>query len=206
MAMVQPHESPCEDLLRLEEKYIALKGCVEDIDRKQDEQDNREGRMMLAVSEARTAAINARDAALDSRDAANRTDGRAERIEQVVCSPANALLAKYHSSNPPPELIDCDGDIPTSVCAQYPMLSEQRIHKEKSGRIEAEKLVESLGAEKERIRLAGELELARIKEATKLREEQIEREKRNAKLIATALATLGMIATAFTTWLASRGH
>jgi len=168
------------------------------VERRQDSSDSREGRFLAEVSIARKAVE-------EIREYYRETKTELSRINDYIFGPANAMLAKYSD---PTELLDAaeEENLNTEVAARFPHLAERRIHKESRGRLEAEKRAEALGVEKERIRAAAELETKRVAEAARLAMLQIEREKRNAKLIHAAIGAIVTLAGVATTYLASRGH
>ena len=147
----------------------------------QEKQDEREGRMLAAVGEAKSAAIEA-------RNAAKLTDERAARIEAAVCRPANNLLIKYQGDSDPPPLLDADDgqDVPTSTSIHIPHLAERRIRKEQAA---------AAAAEQARIRLEAE-KLVAEERAARLADQKAIDDKRHARNMAilAALAALGTAA------------
>jgi len=169
-------------------------------------QETRIGQLKVSVDASKDASDRAESSATRAESAANRAADSADAIRRVICGPANDALAQHQSDSR--ELLDAadDHSIDTSVSIRVPHLAERRIRHEERLRIEAEKRAEELGAERERVKLAAKLEAERVATAAKIKQEQDDREKRNARLLHSALALGLAITTAVTTYLASRGH
>jgi hypothetical protein len=199
--MIMQRPDDCPDLSGNGAGCLGLQDCI----REQGQLSKRLAHNEARVGQLKVSVDAAKDAADRSEAAANKSAAGIARIEAFVCKPANTMLSAYSDAS---ELMDAaeEENMPTSVSAQIPHLAIRRIKREEVGRLEAEKRAEALGAEKERIRAAAELETKRVAEANRLAVIQIEREKRNAKLIHAAIGAIVTLAGVATTYLASRGH
>jgi hypothetical protein len=165
------------------------------------------GAVEVSIGTMRVDVVATKEIAARAEMHAARAAESSAAVHAVICAPINDIIAKYQSA-PPPELLDADDgeNIPTATAIQVPWMSARKIRREQLRATEAERRAEALGAEKERMRAAAEVETKRVAEAARIKQEQDDREKRNSKLIASAIATAGMIATAIGTYFAARGH